>query len=152
MSASFIVAVCMVLALYIMIPKSVWRYLAGYVFIWDLLASAYVINMGIATGTVTGLAAGFIAALFITIILRVMRYTAGSVRLALEGDTTFRVIVAGLFTQAIAWIRAIVMALFKGGRIEAPKPLSWTWVEHDAPHSLKDAFDAFLGFLRPAVA
>lgn len=149
MENSVIIAICMVLALWVMIPKRIWRWLAGYTLLVDLLASAYVIHTGVKTGTVTGMTAGFIAALFLTLTIRGMRYVYGSERIALDGSTSISKIVAGVATQGVRWIRAVVGGLFTGSEVKAPEPMNWSWVEVSPAHGLRDIINILGDILRP---
>jgi hypothetical protein len=133
MDPTFVVAVSIVTALLIMIPRSVWKHVLGYVVVFDVAMSWYAISTGVATGTVTGMAAGFLAAVMFSVVLRVIREFVGANGLSLDGDSSFSAIVAGVFTQGAAWVRAIFFGLMKGGKIEKPAPLNWEWTEIRTP-------------------
>jgi len=130
MSESMTIAACIVGALIIMVPKKHWRRLTGYVMALDFAASSYAIWIGAGTGTVTGLTAGFVAAIGISVLLRLLRARYGAERLALNGETRVSAVVAGLFSQAAAWSRSIFTAFVRGTKVVAPAPLAWSWIEY----------------------
>jgi hypothetical protein len=152
MENAVVIALCMVIALWIMVPKKIWRWLAGYTVFVDIMSSIWLVNTGVATGTVTGMTAGFIAALLVTLAIRAMRYVNGAERFALDGDTSIPKIAAGVATQGVRWTRSIFKGLFTGSAIEAPEPLNWTLVETSVPHSWKDVIRDFAEALRPQPA
>ena len=99
MQEAVVMAVVVVATIYIMIPKAWRRRIAGYVPLFDILGSAYVVSTYVATGTVSGLAVGVWAALGITLTLRAMRRLLGAERLAVRGETRLAPTIAGLITQ-----------------------------------------------------
>jgi hypothetical protein len=133
MDPTFVVAVSIVAALLIMIPKSVWKHVLGYVFLFDFTLSYYAITTGVATGTVTGMAAGFLAAVMFSIVLRVIREFVGANGVTIDGDGSYSTIFAALMTQGAAWARAIFFGLLRGGKIEKPAPINWEWKETRSP-------------------
>lgn len=152
MAPSLIIALCIVLALFVIVPKPVWRYLGAYVLITDLVVSGWAISTGVATGTVTGMAAGFIAATGITIMLRVMRARYGSARLAVDGDISMSAVTAAALSQGAHWARAFALSIFRGGRVEAPESRNWSWVETQAPQSWLELASQVLGRWTPVGA
>jgi hypothetical protein len=133
MDPTLLIAVSIVVALLIMVPKSIWKHVLGYIVIFDFTLSYYAITTGVSTGTVTGLAAGFLAALMFSIVLRIIREFVGANGVAIDGDGSFSAIFAALMSQGAAWSRAIFFGFLRGGKIEKPTPLNWTWTEIRRP-------------------
>lgn len=141
MEASFVIALCIVMALYVMIPKRYWRYMSGYVILFDVISSGYAIHMGVATGTVSGLAAGFIAAVGISVMLRTLRLRYGSLRLAINGDTSVPKVAGALLTQSVRWGRSLFKGIFTSGEVAVPDPMDWNWIETSRPHTWSEVLD-----------
>lgn len=144
MEASLVIATCIVLAMIIMVPKALWKRLTGYRMAMDAAASSYAVWVGAGTGTVTGLSAGFIAAIGISIFLHVARARYGASRLALNGETSISKIASGLLTQASSWVRSTFKALFTGSPVQAPASLDWTWVEVQPAHTWAELVRSFI--------
>ena len=133
-TSGLVIAGCIVGGIFIMFPKHVVRRLAGHVELSDVGFSLYAINTGVATGTASGLLAGFVAAIGISVVLRyAVKPFMGSERLALDGQTEYRYLVAGLASQGIRWGKALWKAVWsKDHAVVPPEPLQWSWVTTSA--------------------
>lgn len=123
-----------IVAFLLLVPSMSWlRRVLGYMFVADVASSAYCISTFAATSAVSGIAIAVFAALGISLTLRVIRSLIGSERLAVNGDQSIRVVAAEMLSQGTSWCRAVFMALFRGGRVDAPAPLNIEWVKAEAP-------------------
>ena len=145
MQEAVVMAVVVVATIYIMIPKAWRRRIAGYVPLFDILGSAYVVSTYVATGTVSGLAVGVWAALGITLTLRAMRRLLGAERLAVRGETRLAPTIAGLITQGLRWGKSIFTSLWhRDPVVIAPPPLDWEWVEVQPAMTLRSVNKALV--------
>lgn len=130
-----ILSIITVFAMVLMVPTSWFRKLGGYVVAVDVLASAYIFSMFVGTGTLGALPLAAFSAFFISITLRLIRMKVGAERLAVNGNTEFRLVFAELATHTIAWSKALMKGATTG-KVDAPKPLNLEWVETQEEHSL----------------
>lgn len=130
-----------ILAFLLLIPSWGWvRKMLGYLQLADVAAAGYTLHLTAATGTVGGLILGIWAALGISLTLRALKMLIGYEKLAVNGEESIRLVAAELLTQGVRWVRALVAALFKGGRVVAPDPLNVEWVVHQSPAAQRWGF------------
>lgn len=119
-----------VVAYGLLIPSVRWlRRVLAYPQLADIISAGYVVSTYAAAGAAGGLTIAVFAALAISLTLRFLRLTIGYDQIAIDGDTSLATIAAAFLTQAVRWVRSLVYALFRGGRIDAPPALGISWVE-----------------------
>lgn len=132
-------AVMIVAALILMVPKNWVRKFAGYQFATDVVMSAYIVSTYATAGAVSGLATAVMAALFLSITLRTIKYLFGFERYEIDGVDSIPELIARLLTQAAAYIRGFVLSIFRKGKVERPEPLGGEWKLHEGLwHDIKD--------------
>jgi hypothetical protein len=129
-----ILVAAIIVAFLILIPSQRWlKRILGYMVLADISASAYVVSTYAATGTVSGLTIAILGAVGISLTLRGLRWFIGDARLGVGGVESLRLAAAEILTQGARWVRAFVLAVFRGGVVTAPPKLEVEWIEHEAP-------------------
>jgi drug/metabolite transporter (DMT)-like permease len=129
-------AAMVVAALILMFPRNWRRKLMSFGVAFDLIGSALIVGTYASTGAASGLTVAILAALMLTITIRVLRSIDGYEVIYVNNERRLSVVVAALLSQSVAWIRSGVSALFRGGQVIAPAPLNIEWREQkDAPIS-----------------
>lgn len=107
----------------------------GYGPMFDLLGTGLIITTYVSTATFGGLGVAIIAALILSVVIKVLRHTEGYDVYELNSSTDMYPIIAALATQSVLWIKAYSKGLVSG-QVDAPTPLNGTWIHAvDAPLS-----------------
>jgi hypothetical protein len=129
MPESFLMGSLVVFAIYITLPRSVRRKLAGYTVISDIVVSSAFIQIYATTGAVSGLEIAILASIIFSVSIRLIKWVEGYERYEINGSDSLYSIFVELSSFALQWIRGAFMALFTG-RFYPPPPLNGQWVEY----------------------
>ena len=122
-------AAAIVSATFLLIPsRLVASRMAGYQVATDIAMSGYVVSTYASTGAAGGLTMAVIAAVGISLALRLIGRVWGRQRYQYKGSTGLAAGLAALITQGALWVRAFFGALFRGKPVSAPPPLGGRWV------------------------
>lgn len=121
-------SLAVVAALVFMIPDRWFKRIAGYVVVCDILASGYIFSSFMGVSAVSAAEIGVFAALGISVTLRVIRLIVGADRLSVNDTTATREVFAHLFSQGVAWSKALTKAITTG-KVIPPAPLKLEWIE-----------------------
>jgi len=125
-----ILAMASVVSIFYLIPPEHMSKVLGYVTLVDISMSMYVVSVGTASATATGLILAVFTALGISFVLRAFRTAIGCQRMRVNGTSSIGGIIAEFSTYGISFIRSWIGSLIKGSRVNAPEPLDVEWVQH----------------------
>lgn len=111
-----------------------FRKMLGYLLVLDLAFGYYL--LGLASATQGGFIIAACSGLLYTVVGREVLLVWGSQRLAINGKTKLGEQFAEVAQQTIAWGKAIWNGL-KTGKVEAPEPMQYQWMDHDRPQGFK---------------
>lgn len=142
--SSLAMSFAVVAALVFMVPDHWFKRMTGYVVVVDFIASGYIFTSFMGVAAVSAAEIGVFAALGISVVLRVMRSIIGAERVSINGTSETREVLALLFSQGVAWSKALTKSI-TSGKVVPPEPLSIEWVEVQAAKGLLGTIQSVTG-------